>query len=265
MAYSLPFKQTDKVLELGGGTQPMFRPNADIRKAPEVDIVVDLSKPLPMEDSTYDGLFSKYALEHVSWRVMPGLVKEVYRVLKASGTAVFIIPNTKAQMAWALAQEDDSYDKVAQCLFGDLDYEENSHKAAFSPAYAVRVFREAGFSDVAVLPHGELKTDMIVEARKTMDAPMMSALPSAPKVDTHGHSAAASWTPEQRKTAYGRDYFDGGRGAFGGYSREGYWDYPVHWTTLQKVMEKKPESVLELGCARGYILKRLEDAGGTWL
>jgi predicted SAM-dependent methyltransferase len=276
MAYSLPFNPSGKILELGGGTQPMFHPNVDIREGPGIDIVADLSKPLPVDSDSYDGIFSKYALEHVSWRVMPALVKEAYRIVKPNGKAVFVIPNTKAQMEWALKQEDETYDKVAQCLFGDLDYAENSHKSAFSPAYAIKVFREAGFSDVAVVPHGELKTDMIVESRKAMDstmmsalsdnpapektpkdAPMVSAIPAPPKETP----AAANWSPEERKQAYDRRYFDGATGPVGGYSREGYRDFPAHWTTFNKIMEKKPESVLEIGCARGYILKRLEDVG----
>ena len=263
MAYSLPFKKSDKIIELGGGTQPMFRPNMDIREGPGVDIVGDLSKPFPIKSSDYDCIFSKYALEHTSWRIMPGVVKESCRILRPGGRAVFIIPNTKAQMQWALGQNDEDYDKVAQCLFGDLDYAENSHKAAFSPAYATRIFREAGFVDVAVIPHGELKTDMIVEARKAMTTPTTPAavvpIPAVPSVDHK--KVAASWTSEERKKAYDRRYFDGGNGPVGGYSREGYWDYPVHWTTFGKIMAKKPESVIEVGAARGYILKRLEDAG----
>lgn len=59
---------------------------------------------------------------------------------------------------------------------------------------------------------------------------------------------------------FDQDYFHGGK-VVGGYAGEGYWDYPVHWTTFHHVMERQPKSVLELGCARGYVLKRLEDAG----
>lgn len=245
MGYSLPFGPESKVVELGGGERPVFHPNVDVRKGPSVDIEADLGELIAgLESSAYDGVYSSYSLEHVSWRKIKTPVKEAFRVLKPGGSAVFIIPNTEAQMRWALEQ-GDHYDKVAQCLFGDLDYAENSHKAAFNPEFAIRLFQEAGFSDIVVLPHGELGTDMIVEGRK--------ALP--PKIDP------TAWTPDQRKLAYNRHYFDGGKGPVGGYSREGYWDYPVHWLTAQKIMERKPESVLELGCARGYILKRLEDAG----
>lgn len=257
MAYSLPFKPGSSVIELGGGSQPMFHPNADIRKASGVDHVVDLSKPLPFPSAGYDGVFSKYALEHVSWRAMPSLVKEACRLLKPGGTAVFVIPNTKAQMKWALEQPEEAYDKVAQCLFGDLDYDENSHKAAFSPAYARRVFREAGFSDVATLPHGELGTDMIVEARKSMDQNVEATL--RPPVVLGPDPSR--WSPEERKKAYDRHYFDGGRGGVGGYAREGYRDFPIHWYTFRRIMELKPGSVLEIGCAKGFILKRLQDAG----
>jgi len=59
---------------------------------------------------------------------------------------------------------------------------------------------------------------------------------------------------------FDRDYFNGGA-KVGGYAREGYWDYPVHYLTAEKVMALRPESVLEIGCARGYVLRRLEDAG----
>ena len=59
---------------------------------------------------------------------------------------------------------------------------------------------------------------------------------------------------------FDKDYFTGGH-KVGGYAGEGYRDYPCHQITFDKVMELKPESVLEIGCARGYILKRLAVAG----
>lgn len=241
MTYPLPFQPGQKLIELGGGEKPVIRPNVDARPLPTVDIVADISKPpLPVESNTYDGVFCSYALEHVSWRVVPALLAEVARILKPGGLAVFVVPNTKAQLKWALAREEWD-EKVAQCIFGDQDYNENAHRAAFSPDYAIRIFRDAGFGDVTVLPHGELRTDMIIEAKKT-------------------HIDASKWTPEQRKKAYDRRYFNGG-GEAGGYAREGYWDYPIHWLTFRKLMERKPESILELGPARGFILKRAEDVG----
>jgi predicted SAM-dependent methyltransferase len=66
-----------------------------------------------------------------------------------------------------------------------------------------------------------------------------------------------------REEMFDKHYFNGG-GKVGGYAREGYWDYPVHEVTARHVLARKPQSVLELGCARGYIGKRIQDAGVRW-
>lgn len=243
--YQLPFNNSQKLIELGGGENPVIRPNADIRALPTVDIIADFNvQPLPIESNAYDGVYCSYILEHISWRKIRSFVAETSRILKPEGVAVFVIPNTKAQFMWALKHENWD-EKISQCVFGDQDYPDNAHKAALSPEYIITVFREAGFSDIIVIPHGEFKTDMIVEAKKAVEIKAEDA---------------STWTPEQRKKAYNKDYFNGGK-QVGGYAGEGYWDYPVHWTTTQKVLDRGPESVLEIGCARGFILKRLEDKG----
>jgi predicted SAM-dependent methyltransferase len=245
MSYSLPFRAGQKLIELGGGNRPLIRPNVDIRPGPTVDIVADLGKPLPLESETYDGVYSQYALEHISWREVRGFLKETYRVLRPGGRAVFVTANLLEQAKRLVQRDEEGWEDTDVCMvFGDLDYPENSHKCGFSPEFAFRLFREAGFQDVLIVPHGEFKTDMIVEAKK-----------AEPEIKPH------LWTPQERKQAYNRHYFDGGRGTVGGYARGGYADFQVHWKTFEEVMKRKPGSVLELGSARGYILKRLEDAG----
>ena len=69
--------------------------------------------------------------------------------------------------------------------------------------------------------------------------------------------------PRIHKTSHPFDkhYFHGGA-KVGGYAGEGYRDFPVHWNTYYRIMERQPTSVLELGCGRGYVLKRLADWGG---
>jgi predicted SAM-dependent methyltransferase len=79
--------------------------------------------------------------------------------------------------------------------------------------------------------------------------------------ETQFRSKEREIPPEQ---LFDREYFDGG-GKVGGYARDrfgaAYQDFPVHEITFKHVMARRPESVLELGCARGYIVKRLQDAG----
>jgi predicted SAM-dependent methyltransferase len=62
-----------------------------------------------------------------------------------------------------------------------------------------------------------------------------------------------------RRKIFGRSYFDGTLGEWGGYAYEGYRDFIQHWRTYELVKLRQPESVLELGCGPGFILKRLED------
>lgn len=240
VTYSLPFKSQDKIIELGGGTRPYFRPNLDVRKAENVDIVANFHEPLPVPDNEYDGVFSSYCIEHISWRKLRFFINECYRILKDNGKAVFITANTEQQMKWVL--DHDEWDDNCSCIiFGDQDYDDNTHKNSLNPKYAIKLFSEAGFKNIIVVPHGELGTDMIIEVTKEGKKQMTT-------------------TSDERKNLFDQHYFNGGK-KVGGYAYEGYWDYPVHWVTFDKLMSLKPESVLEIGAARGYLVKRFEAAG----
>lgn len=171
----LKTRPTDRLVELGGGDNPRLRPNVDCRPGPNVDLIADFNKPLPLPDGDFDGVFSQYALEHVSWRNVRGFLKEVCRILRPGGKAAFVVPNTEEQMRWVLSKGWEhrppregmgAFEESSCVLFGDLDYPENSHKAYFSPDIAVGLFKSAGFGDVHVTPCGECGTDMVVEAIK---------------------------------------------------------------------------------------------------
>lgn len=238
------FNPGDKVLEIGGGDRPQFRPNLDIRKLPTVDIVCDLNDKFPIEDGTYDGVFSSYVIEHISWRKVRDFIKEIHRVLKPGGKT-FIITANLLEQCRLLVNTPVWSDNEVCCIFGDQNYSgsdwrANSHTCGFSPEFAVRMFKEAGFADVQVAAHPNCKTDMLIMATKSADI---------------NH-----WTTADREKAFDKRYFNGG-GHVGGYAHEGYWDYPVHWVTFNHILAKKPESVLEVGCARGYLIKRFEDLG----
>lgn len=162
---------TAKIIELGGGAAPQWHPNVDVRYChdeqgrPTVDFTADFDKPLPIQSDEWDVVFSRYAIEHLSWRNVTTFIAEVYRILKPSGVAVIITANAEAQMKWALKQKQWDW-KISQCLAGDQDYSDNTHKVFFNPNWISKLFREAGFSSVLVSPHGELLTDMTVEALK---------------------------------------------------------------------------------------------------
>jgi predicted SAM-dependent methyltransferase len=234
MNYSFPFNPNCKVIELGGGTRPYFRPNLDVREAENVDIVADFNKPLPIEDNEYEGVFSSFCIEHISWRKVLPFLKECYRILKPGSKAVFLTANTEEQIKHVL-NHDDWEDECSRILFGDQDYDENTHRNSLCPRYAIKLCIDAGFENVIIFPFGELKTDIIIEASKPLQ-------------------------PRNSMINFNHSFFDNPE--YYGNSLEGtYRDHPKNWIAIEKILDKNPTSVLELGCARGYIIKKLESQG----
>lgn len=254
---SLKSKPTDKVIELGGGANPLVRPNVDVRMChdaqgnPTVDFVANFEEPLPIQSNEWDAVFCQYAMEHISWRKVGTFICEVLRILKPGGKAIFVVPNTEAQLKWIQEHPEgwdgkDFFESASCKLFGDQDYSDNTHKMYLSPQIAKDLFTQMGYASVDVVPYGARLTDMIIQAVK----PAEQKVEVAPKIEE-----IIPQVPLTREHTYGKKYFNGG------YYTPFYWDYPQHEITFQHVLARKPESVLDLGCARGYIVKRLQDVG----
>ena len=237
MSYNFPFPKGCKVIELGGGTRPYFRPNLDVRAAENVDIVADFNKPLPIEDSEYEGIFSSFCIEHLSWRKVRLFLKECFRICKHGSKAVFLTANTEEQMKYVL-EHDDWEDECSRILFGDQDYDENTHRNSMSPKYAIQLMREAGFENIIIFPFGDLKTDIIIEGTVNKEVFNME---------------------NNQQVKFDHSYFDNSSYFSDGHGT--YRDHPKNWVIFKKLMENNPTSVLELGCARGYVLRRFEQEG----
>lgn len=283
-----------KVIELGGGSNPVYQPNVDVRAAYDakgqqmVAFTCDFNNPAEMEEKIgsdeFDGVFCRYVIEHLSWRQVRAFLQQVRRILKPGGKAVFITADVDAQIRWIKDHPEgwdgrDAFDSFSCVLFGDQDYPENAHKNYMNSLLLNGLLKEAGFASGMSEPYGERKTDLFAVAVKGHE----------PSVKDHvlEHAAAAqvkAYSPLQemarqmeqsvesqsinqsrrhaftREEMYDKHYFHGGA-KVGGYAHEGYWDYPVHEVTLQHILDVAPGSVMEIGCARGYLLKRLQDRG----
>lgn len=230
MSISLPFKPGWRVVELGGGETPLkldgiHVTNVDARPLPTVDIVRNLEDDFS-DIGKWDGLYASYIAEHISWRRLPTFFKSCYNILNPGGAAVFIVPNTLEQVLH-LAKKPDWGLEDSCLLFGDQDYPENSHRSAFTPQLISKLLRDAGFSRVEIYDHPNPECfDMVVHAYK-----------------------------EKQGDEYGVDYF------YGVYTGTGYRDFPAHQKTVEEILKRNPESVLDVGGARGYVVKHLEACG----
>lgn len=171
----LTVSPTDKVCELGGGTNPVFcriggeggyvGDNVDIRMDPHVDVVANLEDSLPLASEIYDLVFSKYSIEHINWRKVKGHIKEMYRILKPGGR-VFVLTANLLEQCKVVAFSKEWDENFSCMIFGGQDFNDNAHKVGFSPGYITKLFADVGFKDIQVDPLPQCHTDMILQARK---------------------------------------------------------------------------------------------------
>ncbi len=86
-------------LNLGGGSTKIegFL-NVDILKLPEVDIVCDVTKGIPLADNTVDEIYAAHFIEHIEDTT--SLMKEIYRVSKNGALIRFKMPYFKSTGAF---------------------------------------------------------------------------------------------------------------------------------------------------------------------
>lgn len=274
--------------------------NVDVRMTPDsqgrqtVDLVVNFEEfPWPINSEEFDGAISVYCLEHLSWRLTDKFLAEVNRIVKPGGLITFVVPNTQAQMEHILATQD--WDDAGSMVFGGQLYKEDRHVAAIIPSKFRKQLTDAGFENIVIETHGAKKTDMVVQCWKATSKPIIAELPisSVEAVSTENPSTAlpeannaatsvlealmgplnlvikpnqvllpsiqSPPSPYEPALIFNRDYFNG-RGPNGGYVPF-YMDCAQHNITARHVLARNPYSVLELGCGRGYVMKRIQDAG----
>lgn len=159
------FPTNARVVELGGDlVHPQFRPNLNCVPGPAVDIICDLADSIPLETEGYDGIFAQFILEHIRHARIRRFIGELHRVLKPGGKAILITANLYEQAKRLVASEEWADDLVYMVFGGSPDYPGNFHHSGFSPRFAWRLFKEAGFYEVKIAPLPNCATDMIIEA-----------------------------------------------------------------------------------------------------
>ena len=263
-----------RVLELGCGENrhPAADVAVDVRQLSGVDFTCDLENPpWPIETGEFDAIYSAYLAEHIPYPKLPNFLLEAIRVLKPGGKVVFLVPNTEAQLAWIQENKNgwdgkDAFRSCSEVLFGTHSPDYKPHSSYLSPEIAQKLFRDAGFNDVHVTAWNERGTDMLIQAGKPKAAAADVIEPVEEKNVEIGKMVEKPQTvlSMTREEMFDKHYWEGGD-KVGGYARDqfggAYRDFPVHEITARHILARRPESVLELGAARGYILKRLQDAG----
>lgn len=121
----------------------------DIREDIKPDVVCDV-RYLPVENETFDIVFSSHTLEHFGWTSVDRVLKEWTRVLKIGGELRLVVPNLRHVAQRIL--DDNLIPTDLWVLYGEQDYPKNFHAAGFTPNILKRLVEANGcYEDIQVL------------------------------------------------------------------------------------------------------------------
>jgi len=136
--------------------------NIDVRRTrPEV-LVMDIEKELlrVFPDNSVDEIIARDCIEHISWRRVEDLLKDIYRVLKPGGKVYIQVPDLEAIAKKIILNPDFKYGElegwkaISYWVYGGQEYPENSHKAGFTIRTLKELLENIGFEVVDIKNDG---------------------------------------------------------------------------------------------------------------
>jgi SAM-dependent methyltransferase len=136
--------------------------NIDIRKTRHNVLVVDLEKDLLSfipNDSVVE-VIARDCIEHVSWRRVEDLLKDIYRVLKCGGKLYVQVPDLEAIAKKVIMNPDFKYGElegwkaISYWVYGAQDYQYNFHKAGFTIPTLRKLLEQLGFGIIDIRNDG---------------------------------------------------------------------------------------------------------------
>jgi predicted SAM-dependent methyltransferase len=146
--------------------------NIDIRKTKPSVLVLDLEKDLlkPFPDNSADEIIARDCVEHISWRRVEDLLRDIHRVLRCSGRAYIQVPDLEAIAKKVILNPDFCYNElcgwkaISFWVYGAQDYPENTHKAGFTIPTLKKLMESIGFEVETIQNDGG--TNIICWCRK---------------------------------------------------------------------------------------------------
>lgn len=143
-------------INLGSGGRPLPGwVNVDIVRAPRVDVIWDLRRPLPFREGSAEAILAEHVVEHLELDEAEALIRDCYRILEPSGVLRLSTPDAEKYLRSYV--EDDGFlhspefshpvelplDRV-----NEMFREDGLHRWVYDRVSLVRLFRRGGFSNI---------------------------------------------------------------------------------------------------------------------
>jgi len=115
---------------LHAGCGPQVVPgfiNLDYRWTSGIDIVWDLSRPLPFPDNRFKGIFTEHCLEHFDLPDLQAVLSELLRVLQPGGVLRIVVPCLETHARLYLAGRSET-DDVPAARINQVFYAGHAHR-----------------------------------------------------------------------------------------------------------------------------------------
>ncbi len=129
-------KLKKKFLNVGCGPNPKDNfINLDYLWRLKVDICWDITRGIPFEDNTFEGIYTEHCLEHITFTECEKVLEEFYRVLTPKAIVRIIVPDAELYL--------DLYERSKRGE--DVKFPYISNDKNFTPMMAVnKIFRDYG-------------------------------------------------------------------------------------------------------------------------
>jgi len=132
--------------------------NIDIRRTRPNVLVLDIERELlrPFPDNSAEEIIARDCIEHISWRRVEDLLKDIYRVLKRGGRVYIQIPDLEAIARKVIMNPDFCFGDlcgwkaISFWVYGGQDYPENTHKAGFTIPTLRKLLESIGFRVIKI-------------------------------------------------------------------------------------------------------------------
>ena len=140
-------------INLGSGERPLpgFINVDALADAPGVDVVADISEPLPFEDRSAELIYAVHILEHFPTDQVPVLLRDWRRVLRDGGQLLIAVPDLDV-VARMLVERSGWFTPPHSpwigLIYGGQKDAYDFHKTGFNAPWLAYLLAEAGFGTV---------------------------------------------------------------------------------------------------------------------